>query len=145
MKVIINRGFDRCTAKPIIFINGNKYVFTNTCDIIECDTKAGDIINVKLMSLDATTVSIGKFICSGELSICHIGPSVFCKIWELVNYKILPYFSIIFLVLKSAIHSTNYNWFCTSMVVLTALSLFCFKMCMLIPCIRKNFYKLELF
>lgn len=144
MKTIINRGFDKTFTEITMFRNGQHVI---DCplngDCCECDAEEGDQITIKFRFLDTSTLTIASFSYHNDNDIIYVSPTMMYRRWELVCFKILPYFSILFLVLKPAIKSDKYEWFCTSMIILTALLLICFQLSTFVPSIRNKFFKLE--
>lgn len=147
MKVFVDKGFDSNMDKLCILKNGIDVNVSSkrTDDYIELETNIGDRISIELKSFDTTRRHVSSIVCDQDYQICYIGPTMKCKIWEIANYKILPYVSMFSLVLEPAVQSTCYGWFCASMVVATALSLFSYKLCNLIPSVQKNMYKVVSF
>lgn len=146
MKIFINKGFDSNVAKLFILKNGKERIICpeKSNDYIELEPNLGDEISVFLKSFDTTKQKVCTFVYDREYHTCYISPTTYWKMWEVANYKILPYFSMFFLILKPAIQSTCFDGFCAGMVVITALSLFLYKVCKLIPFVQKLMYKVVL-
>ena len=112
-------------------------------DWYEIEAKKGDLIVVKLKSFGNIASKVANFVCENENDTIYVNPTKVYKEWEFLNFKIFPYFSLLFIVLKAAVVSELYEWFCTSMIVLTALSLVCFQFCQLIPGMLVKLFKVD--
>ena len=144
MKIIVNRGIGKTLTRILVFKNSESIM---DCpikkDYCEFDAKEGDQIVIKLKSLDTFTLTIASFVYHEGKDTFYVGPTMVCKSWELANYRIFPYFCLLFLTFRVAIESDTYERFCASMIVLTALSLMCLQFCILIPFMQKRLFKLE--
>ena len=144
MKIIVNRGIDKLYTKIVILKNSKKIA---VCPFIvdHCifDTKEGDKIEVKLKLLDTSTITIASFVCNVVGETCYVSPSMMYKRWELVNFKVLPFFCTLFFLIQLISKSNVYEWCFTIMLVITVLSLICSQLCSIIPSTRNKIYKLE--
>lgn len=142
MKIIVNRGFERFLTRVVVFKNAQEIV---ACpikkDYCEFSAKEGDQIVIKLKSLGASALTVACFDYHEWKDTFYVGPTMLCKIWELFNFKILPYICLLLLAIGAAIESDTYSWFCAGMIVLTALSLIIFLACMLIHPMRKRLFQ----
>ena len=143
MKIIVNRGFENMLASVVIFKNARPIV---ACpiqkDFCEMDAKEGDHIEVKLIALGMILRRLAAFTYQEGKDTVYIRPTMLCKRWEVANYRVLPYFSLLFVVLQAVIKSVAYGWFCAGILVLTALSLMCFEVCKSIPSMRSRLFTL---
>lgn len=145
MKFIVNRGFNNTFSRIVVFKNAQRImVCPMRKDYCEFDAKEGDNIVIKLKYLDTYTMTIASFAYHEGKEIFYAHPTKMCKLWELANFKILPYLSLLFLVLQTTIKSDAYDWFCAGIIVLTALSLLCFQYSMLISYMRKRLFKVDI-
>ena len=143
MKIIVNRGFNKIFSRIIILKNSQEIIVCSSIkDYYEIDAKKGDRIVVKLKAFSTFTSQIANFVCNDEYDTYYICPTIVLRGWELLNFKVLPYFSLLFLVLKISIMSELYIFFCTGMILLTALSLMSLQFCMLIPALQVKLFKL---
>lgn len=142
MKVIINRGTDKLLSRILVYKNDNKYE-THTTDILTLDAKEGDNILIKSKSLDFLSATIATFVCESKDDILYIYPTILSKIWNAVNYIILPYSCLFLESLRLVITSETFKWFCVFMIALTALSVVCQKLSMHILFLRKRMYVLS--
>lgn len=146
MKIIINRSFINIFARIIVYRNQQKMnSISIRGDGCELHVREGDQVEVRLKSLCLWSSTIASFVYHEGNDSYYVSPTMVCKIWELASFKILPYFSLLFLVLRASIVSETYEWFCTYMVVLTALSLMGLQICMQIPYMRKELFSLDVF
>lgn len=144
MKIIINRGFDKAFSRILIIKNADKAIVSHfKKDYCEIKAEDGDRIVIKLGFLDTSKLTVGSFVYHKGIDIAYVSPTTMCKIWEFANFKLLPYLCLLLFVFKVVIESDTYEWFCTCMIVLTALSLICFMFCTIIPYVRNQMYKLE--
>lgn len=142
MKITFNRGFNCILAKITVYKNAQEMAVCSTGkDYCEFDAKEGDDIVLKLTTVGTFVPTVVNFTCPKSNTI-YFGPTMACRIWEIFNFKVFPYLSLLFLVLKSTITSNAYDWFCTCMIVLTALSLICFQICIKIPFMWKKIFRL---
>jgi hypothetical protein len=143
MKIIVNRGFENMLANVVIFKNARPII---ACpiqkDFCEMDAKEGDHIEVKLIALGMILRRLAAFTYQEGKDTVYIRPTMLCKWWERANYQVLPYFSLLFVVLQAVIKSVAYGWFCAGILVLTALSLMCLEVCKSIPSMRSRFFTL---
>lgn len=139
MKIIINRGIEKLLTRILIYKNGNRYGVSVT-DSITIDSNEGDTIVIKLKSLDITTVTIASFVCVSKNDIIFIYPSIPYKIWDAMNFIILPYSCMLLASLRLCVQSEIFGWGCTSLFGLTAISLICQKLSVYVPVIKKRMY-----
>ena len=143
MKIIVNRGFDNMLTSIVVFKNGHPAI---ACpiqkDFCEMDAKEGDRIEVKLIALGMISQRLAAFTYQEGKDTVYIWPTLLCKRWEVASYRVLPYFSLLFVVLQAVIKSVAYGWFCAGILVLTALSLMCLEVCKSIPSMRSRLFTL---
>lgn len=143
MKIIVNRGFDNMLTSIVVFKNGQPAI---TCpiqkDFCEMDAKEGDRIEVKLIALGMIAQRLAAFTYQEGKDTIYIHPTLLCKRWEVASYRVLPYFSLLFVVLQAVIKSVAYGWFCAGILVLTALSLIGLEVCKSIPSMRSRLFTL---
>ena len=145
MKIIANRGFDKLLTRIIVLRNAEETTvgyFKNDC--CELDAKDGDHIVVKLRYLDTSAVTIASFVYHTGNDVYYVCPTRMCRIWELLNYCILPYTCLLLLALEVAVECEAYAWFCVAMTVLMLVSLLGLKISMLIPSMRKRLMRTEI-
>lgn len=112
MKIIVNRGFNKIFSRIIILKNSQEIIVCSSIkDYYEIDAKKGDRIVVKLKAFSTFTSQIANFVCNDEYDTYYICPTIVLRGWELLNFKVLPYFSLLFLVLKISIMSELYIFF----------------------------------
>lgn len=143
MKIIVNRGFDNMLTSIVVFKNGQPAI---ACpiqkDFCEMDAKEGDRIEVKLIAHGMISQRLAAFTYQEGKDTVYIRPTILCKRWEMANYRVLPYFSLFFVVLQAVIKSVAYGWFCAGILVLTALSLMGLEVCKSIPSMRSRLFTL---
>lgn len=144
MKILINNGFNKNFSKVILYKNSQEILLCPIKEgLYEIEAKKSDLIVVKLKSFGNISSKIADFVCDNENDTIYVNPTKRCKEWEFLNFKIFPYFSLLFLVLKPTVMSEVYEWFCTSIIVLTALSLICFQFYTLIPAMSVKLFKID--
>lgn len=144
MKIIVNRGFDKSFTRIAVFRNAQEVaVCSNQKDYCVFEAKGGDRIVVKLKFLNASALTIASWVLDKGDETFYVSPTRMYRKWELANYKILPYFSLLFLAFRPVVESDGYGWFCAGMVVLTALSLMVFLSCVLNSGVRKKLFRCE--
>ena len=143
MKIIVNRGFDNMLTSIVVFKNGQPAI---ACpiqkDFCEIDAKEGDRIEIKLKALGMISQRLAAFTYQEGKDTVYIRPTMLCRRWEIANYRVLPYFSLLFVVLQAVIKSVAYGWFCAGILVLTALSLMGLEVCKSIPSMRSRLFTL---
>ncbi len=145
MKIIVNRGFTNILSKIVVYKNSQKIT---ECSINEdcCDFDAndGDQVIVKLKYLDSSSSTIASFSVHSGYRTFYVGPTITWKILELVIFKTFPWLLCpLFFILKIAVRSDLSDWFFTSIVVLTVLSLISLELSMRVPCVMKKMFKLK--
>jgi hypothetical protein len=141
MKIIVNRGFENMLARVVVFKNARPIIVCPIQkDFCEMDAKEGDRIEIKLKALGMQTLA--SFTYQEGKDTVYIWPTLLCKRWEVASYRVLPYFSLLFVVLQAVIKSVAYGWFCAGILVLTALSLMCLEVCKSIPSMRSRLFTL---
>lgn len=144
MKIIINRGFEKILTKIVVFKNGQEIIVCPAKkDYCELDAKEGDQIVIKLNSINTFVLTVASFTYHEGNDVFYISPTKAYKIWELLNFKIFPYLSLLFLAFTVVIESDMYKWFCIGMIVLTALSFICLQTCMMTSFMEKKWFKLN--
>ena len=106
------------------------------------DAKEGDRIEIKLKALGMISQTLASFTYQEGKDTIYIQPTLLCKRWEVASYRVLPYFSLFFVVLQAVIKSVAYGWFCAGILVLTALSLMGLEVCKSIPSMRSRLFTL---
>ena len=143
MKIIANRGFDNMLTSIVVFKNGQPAI---ACpiqkDFCEMDAKEGDRIEIKLIAHGMISQRLAAFTYQEDKDTIYIQPTLLCKRWEVASYRVLPYFSLFFVVLQAVIKSVAYGWFCAGILVLTALSLMGLEVCKSIPSMRSRLFTL---
>lgn len=143
MKIIVNRGFDNMLTSIVVFKNGQPAI---ACpiqkDFCEMDAKEGDRIEIKLIAHGMISQRLAAFTYQEGKDTIYIQPTLLCKRWEVASYRVLPYFSLFFVVLQAVIKSVAYGWFCAGILVLTALSLMGLEVCKSIPSMRSRLFTL---
>ena len=143
MKIIVNRGFENMLTSIVVFKNGQLAIACSVQkDFCEMDAKEGDHIEVKLIALGMISQRLVSFNFQEGKDTVYIRPTMLCKRWEMANYRVLPYFSLFFVVLQAVIKSVAYGWFCAGILVLTALSLMGLEVCKSIPSMRSRLFTL---
>lgn len=141
MKIIVNRGFENMLARVVVFKNARPIIVCPIQkDFCEMDAKEGDHIEIKLKALGM--ISLASFTYQEGKDTIYIHPTLLCKRWEVASYRVLPYFSLLFVVLQAVIKSVAYGWFCAGILVLTALSLIGLEVCKSIPSMRSRLFTL---
>lgn len=141
MKIIVNRGFENMLARVVVFKNARPIIVCPIQkDFCEMDAKEGDHIEIKLKALGM--ISLASFTYQEDKDTIYIQPTLLCKRWEVASYRVLPYFSLFFVVLQAVIKSVAYGWFCAGILVLTALSLMGLEVCKSIPSMRSRLFTL---
>lgn len=144
MKIIINKTINKLASKLVVIKNDRQVEnFRKDKDDDFCELKCneGDSIVIRLKSFCSLSAPVAKYICHDDNDIVYVGPTHICKIWEMVNFKILPYFTLFFVVLEFSFKSISYSWFCAVMVVLTALSLIVMQLGMHFPFMTNRLYR----
>ncbi|WP_315570968.1 hypothetical protein [Alloprevotella tannerae] len=143
MKIIVNRGFDNMLTSIVVFKNGQPAI---ACpiqkDFCEMDAKEGDRIEVKLIALGMIAQRLAAFTYQEGKDTVYIRPTILCKRWEMANYRVLPYLSLLLLVLQSVTTSAACKWLCAGFLVLTALSWLSFQGCKSNPSMRSRLFTL---
>jgi len=143
MKIIVNRGFENMLTSIVVFKNGQPAIACSVQkDFCEIDAKEGDRIEVKLIALGMISQRLAAFTYQEGKDTVYIRPTMLCRRWEIANYRVLPYFSLLFVVLQAVIKSVAYGWFCAGILVLTALSLMGLEVCKSIPSMRSRLFTL---
>lgn len=143
MKIVVNRGFENMLTSIVVFKNGQPAIACSVQkDFCEMDAKEGDRIEVKLIALGMISQRLAAFTYQEGKDTVYIRPTMLCKRWEMANYRVLPYFSLLFVVLQAVIKSVAYGWFCAGILVLTALSLMGLEVCKSIPSMRSRLFTL---
>ena len=143
MKIIVNRGFENMLARVVVFKNARPIIICPIQkDFCEMDAKEGDRIEIKLKALGMISQTLASFTYQEDKDTIYIQPTLLCKRWEVASYRVLPYFSLLFVVLQAVIKSVAYGWFCAGILVLTALSLMCLEVCKSIPSMRSRLFTL---
>lgn len=146
MHIIINRGFENQLTRTIVF--KNKEIATSLSfknDHYHLCANEGDQFSIKLKVLGLHEISIADFSYKPGMNICYITESWAYKVWEMANYKILPYLCLVLLGFSAIAKSEQYEWICACAIALTALSLMAFQLCLLCPASRKGFFSLQTF
>ena len=143
MKIIVNRGFENMLTSIVVFKNGQPAIACSVQkDFCEIDAKEGDRIEVKLIALGMISQRLAAFTYQEGKDTVYIRPTMLCRRWEIANYRVLHYFSLLFDVLQAVIKSVAYGWFCAGILVLTALSLMGLEVCKSIPSMRSRLFTL---
>lgn len=143
MKIVVNRGFENMLTSIVVFKNGQLAIACSVQkDFCEIDAKEGDRIEVKLIALGMISQRLVSFNFQEGKDTVYIRPTMLCKRWEMANYRVLPYLSLLFLVLQSVTTSAACKWLCTGVLVLTALSLLSFQGCKSNPSMRSSMFTL---
>ena len=141
MKLIINKGLDNALSKiSIIKNNKEEIVYPQGQDYCELNLENDDKIVVSLRMMDSFKIKLISFSYPQEKNVLYIEPTNLCKVWELMNFKLLPYLCIMLLALKAAITSPSFGWLCAGMISLTALSLMTLQISKYLPSFRKNLF-----
>ncbi len=106
------------------------------------DAKEGDRIEIKLISLGMISQRLAAFTYQEGKDTVYIRPTILCKRWEMANYRVLPYLSLLLLVLQSVTTSAACKWLCAGVLVLTALSWLSFQGCKSNPSMRSRLFTL---
>ena len=123
MKIIINRGFCMNLSRIVVLRNSQKVVdYKIDNDICEFKAEKGDRIEVKLRNLDATLSSVASFVCHDGNATVSVSPTMLTRRWEMANYKILPYLSILLIVFRVVVKSEMFVWLGTAVLILTVVS-----------------------
>jgi len=143
MKIIVNRGFENMLARVVVFKNARPIIVCPIQkDFCEIDAKEGDRIEVKLIALGMISQRLVSFNFQEGKDTVYIRPTMLCKRWEMANYRVLPYLSLLLLVLQSVTTSAACKWLCAGVLVLTALSLLSFQGCKSNPSMRSSMFTL---
>ena len=143
MKIIVNRGFENMLTSVVIFKNARPIIICPIQkDFCEMDAKEGDRIEVKLIALGMISQRLVSFNFQEGKDTVYIRPTMLCKRWEMANYRVLPYLSLLLLVLQSVTTSAACKWLCAGVLVLTALSLLSFQGCKSNPSMRSSMFTL---
>ena len=143
MKIIVNRGFENMLASVVVFKNARPIIICPIQkDFCEMDAKEGDRIEIKLKALGMISQTLASFTYQEDKDTVYIRPTMLCKRWEMANYRVLPYLSLLLLVLQSVTTSAACKWLCTGVLVLTALSLLSFQGCKSNPSMRSSMFTL---
>lgn len=141
MKIIVNRGFENMLARVVVFKNARPIIVCPIQkDFCEMDAKEGDHIEIKLKALGM--ISLASFTYQEGKDTIYIHPTLLCKRWEMANYRVLPYLSLLLLVLQSVTTSAACKWLCAGFLVLTALSWLSFQGCKSNPSMRSRLFTL---
>lgn len=144
MKIYINRAFIKLLSKISVYRNTKEIsVIPANRDLCELEVKEGDKIEIRLKSLDLFSTKVATINCQEDKYIYYVGPTMLLKGWEILSFKFLPYFTILFLAIKPLANSESYDWFCTGMIVVSALSLIILQLGMAIPAMQKKLFKVE--
>lgn len=144
MRLIINRGIQNQFSRLAVYRNGQEIsACQKSKDFCDIDARDGDLIKVNLKFFGGAELTAASFVCHGEGDVFYVSLAGVFKRWEALNYKFLPFLCLFFLVLRAAINTAAYDWFCTGMIVMLALSLMCYGFVMLMPSYRKRMFKLE--
>lgn len=142
MKIILNRGFSNLFTRLVVSKNGQEIINCSMKkDYCEFDTKIGDQIVINLRSLGY--VPIASFVCNGESETYYISPTMFCRRWEFLSFKIFPYLTLILFGGKMFIESDLYDWLCAAMILLTVLSFIFIQSCPFQPFMWKKLFKVD--
>lgn len=143
MKIIVNRGFENMLTRVVVFKNARPIIVCPIQkDFCEIDAKEGDRIEVKLIALGMISQRLVSFNFQEGKDTVYIRPTMLCKRWEMANYRVLPYLSLLLLVLQSVTTSAACKWLCAGVLVLTALSLLSFQGCKSNPSMRSSMFTL---
>lgn len=143
MKIIVNRGFENMLTSIVVFKNGQPAIACSVQkDFCEIDAKEGDRIEVKLIALGMISQRLAAFTYQEDKDTVYIRPTMLYKRWEMANYRVLPYLSLLLLVLQSVTTSAACKWLCAGVLVLTALSLLSFQGCKSNPSMRSSMFTL---
>lgn len=136
--------FTKLLSKISVYRNTKEIsVIPANRDLCELDAKEGDKIEIRLKTLDMFSTKVATINCQEDKHIYYVGPTMLLKCWETLSFKLLPYFTILFLAIKPLVNSESYDWFCSSMIVMTALSLIILQFGMAIPAVQKKLFKVE--
>lgn len=143
MKLFVNRGFENLFTRIVVFKNDQKAaVCPVKMDNCEFDAQTGDQIGIKLQtwggvfSLKLDSVEVGE-----RKDTLFFGPTMLCKVWEWLNFRLFPTFCLLFIFLRIAAGWSE--WFFTGMLVVTVLSMICFNFSLLSPSMRQKMFRLE--
>lgn len=143
MHIFINRGFEERLSRVIILKNHKKTATLNfTNEYYSLDANHGDYISVSYKNISNLTLRLADFYYTEDIKSIYIYPTALCKIWELLNYRILPYLCLILFAFKAVFESTFYIWGATIMIVITALSLITLQTLIYIPNTRKRLFSI---
>ncbi len=143
MKLIINRGVNNYPSKIIISENGNEVLKCSTAnDICELNLEEDAQVVISLKFWGSLRMRLATFSYTQGREVLYIGPTSLCQVWEFLNFKLFPFLCILLLALKVSINSPLYSWFCTGLIVLTAVSLFTLQIVKFIPPIRRKLFML---
>lgn len=143
MKIIVNRGFENMLARVVVFKNARPIIICPIQkDFCEMDAKEGDRIEIKLKALGMISQTLASFTYQEDKDTIYIQPTLLCKRWEVASYRVLPYFSLLLLVLQSVTTSAACKWLCAGFLVLTALSWLSFQGCKSNPSMRSRLFTL---
>ena len=143
MKIIVNRGFENMLTCIVVFKNGQPAIACPARkDFCEMDAKEGDRIEVKLIALGMIAQRLSAFTYQEGKDTVYIRPTMLYKRWEMANYRVLPYLSLLLLVLQSVTTSGACKWLCAGFLVLTALSWLSFQGCKSNPSMRSRLFTL---
>ncbi|MBD5329388.1 MAG: hypothetical protein HDS03_05835 [Bacteroides sp.] len=140
MQILIDRGVNRLFNKLVVK-NGRENISCpwnkNRCII---EAKPGNEIVVRLSLFPTNTMTIAKFTCESTKEIVQISPTMFCKRWEWLNFKLFPYLSIFLLALAMAEGTEEWKWAGALMTAMTAVSVMCQQFAIWIPTLRDRFF-----
>ena len=143
MKIIVNRGFENMLTSIVVFKNGQLAIACSVQkDFCEIDAKEGDRIEIKLIAHGMISQRLAAFTYQEGKDTVYIRPTRLCKRWEMANYRVLPYLSLLLLVLQSVTTSAACKWLCAGVLVLTALSWLSFQGCKSNPSMRSRLFTL---
>lgn len=141
MKLIVNRGFENLLSKVIVYKNGIAVgAIPVKSDHITFNAQAGDTIVVRVRSAFFCSWNLTSFVCQPEKDTYLLSPSMLCKVWEAMNYWVLPY---LYLLLKILPLPGGYQWIATGVIVLLAVSLVSSQVYKAIPTTRQKSLKLD--
>lgn len=145
MKLIVNRGFENLLTRVVVYKNGQAISGTPfESDCCTFNAQEGDTVVVRLRALSRLGVwTVASFVCQQGTDTYLLSPTRLCRVWELVNYRVLPWLFIILLIPNIVVPGSElYNTFAIGVLVLLVLSLLAFYACATMPSMRQRFYKL---
>ena len=143
MKIIVSRQLDKSFMRIVVYRNAQRVaVCPSDDDCCVIGAKDGDKIEVRLKYHLPPMVTVASFVYREGADTYYISPTRMYKTWSWLTFGVLPYLSLFFLALEAAVDNGAYDWFCTGMVVFTALSLILFLQSPLLPFLWKRMFKL---